>query len=50
MTGFGVCQRVCHNMEIWGEVLQAFNQASEEVANGALSVSCLCGGWADIRT
>lgn len=50
MTGFRVCQRVCHNAEISGEVRGAFNQASEEHAKGALFLSCLCGGWAAIRT
>ena len=50
MTAFRVCQRVCHNMEILGKVHWAFNQASEELANGAQFVSCLCGGQAGIRT
>lgn len=50
MTAFRVCQRVCHNMEILGKVHRAFNQASEELANGAQFVSCLCGGQAGIRT
>lgn len=36
MTGFGVCQRVCHNMEILGKVLRAFNQAYGKLANCAL--------------
>ena len=49
MTGFSVCQRVCHSVEISGEVQSAFNQARDQRANGSLFVSCLCGGWAAIR-
>lgn len=37
MTGFGVCQRVCHNMEILGKVPWAFNQAEGKLTNCALS-------------
>lgn len=44
MTGFGVCWRVCHNVEISGGVRGSFNQASEGRAQGALPLSCLCGG------
>lgn len=50
MTGFRVCPRVCHHAGIAGEVRGAFNQAPEERAEGALLLSCLCGGWAAIRT
>lgn len=31
--------------EVLGEVQRAFNQAHGELTNGALFLSCLCGGW-----
>lgn len=36
MTGFGVCQRVCHNTEILGKVPWAFNQAEGKLTHCAL--------------